>query len=332
MFCERCGGSVNPGEKFCQSCGAPVPQQESAQQPVQQYQPVQQPARQYQQTAGQYQQPAQPYTQQYPPYQQQPEQPKKKMSKGVKTAIICSSIGAVVIAAGLVALFVFILPMMNRIDPSQYITMTFDTDTVYDGSISGDICFDFDKLKKDKNWSDSDLIKLEAAKTVMNSLELSCSKKGSDEEASKNNHHVEFRKAAKDDVYVVTIAWPASSSDKSIIDAATSYAGIGFDESAKTVELKVGDYATERGIEVKDLIEIDFLGHVKEHPEMIVTSGSDKDMSVYVEEFSMTMGDYLLEKDSKYDSYIKVFDSSEELIGEFYVELMQTQPRLTQQR
>ncbi len=104
-FCTKCGNPIQNGAAFCPNCGTPVEQpvqqfvapQPVAEQPVHQYavpQPVAEP-----QTQTLYEQPA------ADPVQTQPEQPKKKMNKGLIIGIVAGV--AAVLVAVIACLFVF---------------------------------------------------------------------------------------------------------------------------------------------------------------------------------------------------------------------------------
>ena len=113
MFCEKCGKQLKDTDKFCEGCGAPVPQQaENTTAPVA---------------------PAQPKV-------------KKPLPKQAKLGIIIgAAVAAVVIIV--VCIFAFVLPMFNKVDISKYVQVTFDEDvTLYDGYAEAYVNIDTETL------------------------------------------------------------------------------------------------------------------------------------------------------------------------------------------
>lgn len=356
MFCEKCGNQVPDGSKFCEKCGnpiaqAPAPQAaQPVQQPVQQnYQQPQQPVQQnYQQPVQQsYQQPAQQPV-------QPPKAPRQPMSPGVKKAIIFGGIGVAVIVIALVALFAFIIPSLNKVDISKYLETKINTSdsTIYDGEISGKVSVSTDRLYIDK-LGDAETKKLlenknsitdykdlidSASKAVDSStkrsaladitydLELECKIKDAKEEttedsesaSSGSSYTAEFKNAKQSDVLEVTIKWPKDPIKIKEIEQYENIAGLTFDKSDKTVEIKLEDKIKENKVKVTEKVTVDFVKYINDN-KLIKIKGLQGDYpSAYLKEFEFTEGDYTFtNKSEKKSSYstgteIKVTNKKDE--------------------
>ena len=323
MFCEKCGNQVPDGSKFCEKCGNPIAQA-----------PAPQAAQQ---------QPVQP-----------PKAPRQPMSPGVKKAIIFGGIGVAVIVIALVALFAFIIPSLNKVDISKYLETKINTSdsTIYDGEISGKVSVSTDRLYIDK-LGDAETKKLldnknsitdykdlidSASKAVDSStkrsaladitydLELECKIKDAKEETTEDSesasagssYTAEFKNAKQSDVLEVTIKWPKDPIKIKEIEQYENIAGLTFDKSDKTVEIKLEDKIKENKVKVTEKVTVDFVKYINDN-KLIKIKGLQGDYpSAYLKEFEFTEGDYTFtNKSEKKSSYstgteIKVTNKKDE--------------------
>lgn len=117
MNCPNCNADLKDGAKFCQSCGAPIAQQE----PVSDFSQSEQPVQPYDYQPQQYEQPVQQYADQPQQYGQYGTQtmtvpaPKKSPVKAIVIAAI-----AVVVIAGIALGSFFIFKSCNDASKGSY--------------------------------------------------------------------------------------------------------------------------------------------------------------------------------------------------------------------
>lgn len=357
MFCENCGHKVQDGGRFCPHCGAPLdapvqtvqPEQTEQTVPVQ---PEQAPVEQQAYTPAEPQQPAygeqQPYApaepQQTPPYgnQQgyapvQPAAPKKPMSKKTKMIILFSSIGAAVIAAALIVLFVVIIPMINKaneeagkIDLLKYVTVEIegiDKDakdkTVFDGTITGTFVPDYDKFIADQKLKEGTSKYDTALYNIGSYASVSAVKKSGEKNADDSD--MSFNSAKKDDVFTLTVEWPTADSEngKRYLEEIALYEkeyGVKFSMSKKTVDVKLGDLLTAADITVKEPVQADILGYIKDNNLIYSRENSSGTYNVYIKEFETTFGDFKFTKNKYYSMSIDITDKNGETVDYIYLE------------
>lgn len=185
MFCEKCGNKLKDGDKFCEKCGTPVKNAPVHNVPVQntpvQNVPVQNaPATDsvapvdynYESNTSSQSSPVnyesntnnQPAPVNYESNVNNqagiptPEKPKKRVPLVVKILI---PVVAVVVAA-IIVLVTVILPMFNKVEVKDFVTLNFGEETLYEGYANGTVVIDNDaiteKYLKDKEPSvDMDL-------------------------------------------------------------------------------------------------------------------------------------------------------------------------------
>ena len=301
MLCNKCGNNINEGEKFCMKCGTPV-QKET--------------------------------TQETPVAIQTTVKEKKTLSPNTKKLIIFSSIGAVTLATVLILLFAVIMPMLNRVDASKYITSSIDSMMLYEDSISGSVSIDKDKIyaehlaeKASQNTnvnSFSDLLSgLSSYSTAgyLNELldycDVDVTVKG-DEKASTaitensedyDKDNSSFEKCNSNDVLVVTLKWEEHPESQRKIELLEKKAGISFDKSEKTVELSIKDMLTEKELSVREKVNVDLFKYLEDN-DLVTTFGTtDGELSLEVGDFTFTEGDYTFTKEG---GVIKVSDGLSE--------------------
>lgn len=359
MFCEKCGANIPEGSKFCIKCGNPVaPEEQPVQQPVQQnfQQPYQQPEQQnFQQP---YQQPA-PKA----PRQPLPEKTKKLILFGgigagviivaliVLFAVVIPSLNKVDVSQYLETSFnssdtIYDGEISGSVSVSAdrlYIDKLGDADTkklledqkkIKEGNIS------YSDLLDSANSSIDKSTKLSAVSSIVSSLEVSCEikdaedkkdaddKKNSDSEStsasSDSRNYARFENAKSDDVLVVKIAWPKDAIDIKEIEQKEQLAGISFDKSDKTVEIKLDDKIKEKKLEVTEKVNVDFIKYLNDKKLIKIKGLPGNNPTAYLKEFEFTEGDYTLtnksEDDSSSTTTIYVTNSKDkDKKGQFYV-------------
>lgn len=335
MFCEKCGNKANEGEKFCEKCGAPLnPSPELVETPVNE-QPVAQVQTEAQTVA-------------------QPEAvkaPKKPMSKKTKKIILFSSIGAAFVAVVLTVLFVFIIPMMNRIDPSQYIKFKFGEEILFDGYLSANVTVDSEKIYIEKlsgtktddansaeilqramNGDYSSLMKSPSSvSSILDYCDVSATVKGSEEDstaesttinlsslsAKKDIHtYAKLNNLKSDDTVVVKLSWDNSELSKNSISIMEKSLGISFDKSDKTIELKVSDMLEKEGVATKEPVNVDLFKYIDDNN--IAYSKGIKDGNIYFgyKDFSFEQGGCKFEYTN--DNGFKVTNSDGNVVNPYF--------------
>ncbi len=292
MFCEKCGNKANEGEKFCEKCGAPLnASPEQVETPVNE-QPV-----------AQVQTEAQTEVQTEAQTVAQPEAvkaPKKPMSKKTKKIILFSSIGAAFVAVVLTVLFVFIIPMMNRIDPSQFIKFKFGEEILFDGYLSANVTVDSEKIYIEKvsgaNSAEANSAEMienlmkgnygaitkspSSVSSILEYCDVSATVKGSEEDstaesttinlsslsAKKDIHtYAKLNNLKSDDTVVVKLSWDNSELSKNSISIMEKSLGVSFDKSDKTVEFKVSDMLEKEGVATKEPVNVDLFKYIDDN-------------------------------------------------------------------
>lgn len=347
MFCEKCGNKLNDGDKFCMKCGTPVPQDNAPQQTV----PAQPVAPTPQETAPAPQEttPVQPVDyvpQETTPVQPvapaKPKEPRKPMSPKTKKLIIFSSIGAGVLAIVLILLFVVIIPMMNRIDPTKYVQVSFNEEMLYDGYLSGDVGVDSEaifvehigeeKAIEDYSWKDllnglssdgpsastvSDVFDYCNITVAVKGVEATEATTGEDEEDyyEYDEGKLDFENLKSEDVLIVTFDWDDSPLEVKKAEIAEKRAGITFDRSDKTVEVKVADALAKNELVVKEPVVIDLFKYIDDNNLVNTIGISDGNLGLVIGDFTFSEGGYDFVKEES--SAVSIKDGSGE---EYYVE------------
>ena len=324
MFCEKCGNKLNDGDKFCMKCGNPVPQDNAPQQTV----PAQPVAPTPQETA-----PVQPLD--YAPHDTipvqpvapaKPKEPRKPMSPKTKKLIIFSSIGAGVLAIVLIVLFAFILPMLNRVDISEYITSEIDEVMLYEEHISGTVEIDSDAIYaehlaeksggKTNINSFSDLLNglssysaeeyldeiidyciVDVAVKGVEKTEPTTTENEYGYEDSYYEGSTEFENCKSSDVLVVTLKWKDNPEEQRRVEILEKKAGISFDKSEKTLELAIKDILADKGLSVRETVNVDLFKYIDENNLVKVTGTKDGDLKFSIKGFTFNEGNYTFTKE-----------------------------------
>lgn len=319
MFCEKCGNKANEDEKFCEKCGAPLNAS-----PKQVETPVNE------QPVAQVQTEAQTEVQTEAQTVVQPEAvkaPKKPMSKKTKKIILFSSIGAAFVAVVLTVLFVFIIPMMNRIDPSQFIKFKFGEEILFDGYLSANVTVDSEKIYIEKvsgaNSAEANSAEMienlmkgnygaitkspSSVSSILEYCDVSATVKGSEEDstaesttinlsslsAKKDIHtYTKLSNLKSDDTVVVKLSWDNSELSKSKIEIIEKGLGITFDKSDKTVEFKVSDMLEKEGVATKEPVNVDLFKYIDDNNIAYSKGIKDGRINFGYKDFSFDQGGY----------------------------------------
>ena len=289
MFCGKCGYRNIDSVNYCEKCGAPLRQAERQFASEKPYDPKRQMAK------------------------KADAQKKPKLTKK-KKIILISAICVAVIAILLVVIFAVIIPAVNKsggdsslVDMTQYLTVKVNeigddgnSQTVYDGKISGSFTFDSERLARDKGLQQARAASLFTRIQRFVTIDYSV--------LGKTSNTVKFSNVSAEDVAVVTYKWPdESSSDNNLqrsgmdsIRRIEKEYGVSFEHVDKTCEYKMGDLLREKGVTVKQSVEFDLLSYIKEN-NLIFTSGNRSgQLKVGIKPFD-TVSDgikYSLKKDS----------------------------------
>ena len=349
MFCEKCGKQLKDTDKFCEGCGAPVPQQaENTTAPVAEAQP-----------AVENNAPVAPVA---PVAPAQPKV-KKPLPKQAKLGIIIgAAVAAVVIIV--VCIFAFVLPMFNKVDISKYVQVTFDEDvTLYDGYAAADVNIDTETLYEEvfsegeiddlddlSNMSYEDLmdafsgssvsyedgldycyidaeIKAADEKTTEDKedKEDKDSKDDEDEDSSSSDkeNYDYVQNVSKDDVIVVNITWSEKKSDLKKLEKYEAELGVKFDRTAKTIEFKVSDIIEEEKLVFEDTVSIDILGYIQSNNLTEVLNFKDGDLEFRIKPFEFEAEGYTFKYSGgvDYSSTVYVYENDDRVDRlSFYME------------
>lgn len=356
MFCKKCGNKMNEGEKFCEKCGTPVstPVVNTENAPAQEA--VNNTAPQAN-TAVNNATP-QPVTALKPPRQ--------PMSPKAKKAIMFSSIGAGVVVIALIVLFAFVLPMLNRVKVQEFIKVDFNEDMLYEGhasatfSIDGTEIYDKylsdgksakEKLDKYNNIDDigsllsaygsslSDELSNSGISTILENCDVWVEVKGASEKTEETETTEEYdskydthtsstvSNLKGDEVVVVKLIWDKDEDSIKEIKRAEKVAGISFDTTDTTVEIKISDELEKDKLTLEKIQEVDILDYIAEN-NLAGTKGiKEGDLSFCINGFEYEVGDhklvfepstyygignvYALEKDETLDDYTSSYGSVE---------------------
>ena len=255
---------------------------------------------------------------------------KKTLSPNTKKLIIFSSIGAVTLATVLILLFAVIMPMLNRVDASKYITSSFDSMMLYEDSISGSVSIDKDtiyaehlaeKVSQNTNVNSlndflsglSSYSTAEYLNELLDYCDVDVTVKGAEKASTATTENSEdydkdnssFEKCNSNDVLVVTLKWEEQPDSQRKIELLEKKAGISFDKSEKTVELSIKDMLTEKELSVREKVNVDLFKYLEDN-DLVTTFGTtDGELSLEVGDFTFTEGDYTFTKEG---GVIKVSD------------------------
>lgn len=315
MFCEKCGNKMNEGEKFCEKCGNPVsaPVVNTANAPAQEA--VNNTAPRANTVVNNA----------VPQPTAVPKPPRQPMSPKTKKAILFSSIGAGVVVITLIVLFAFVLPMLNRVKVSDYIKVNFDEYSLYEGHASATFMIDSEEIyyinhKADtavKDLSDYDYKDIEsylnnlnsgsAVSQIISNCDVSVEVKGASEktEETETTEEVEtyvpetntsatVKNLKSDDVVVVKLTWDKDEDSIKEIQRAEKAAGISFDTTDATVEIKISDELEKDQLKLEEVQDVDILEYIAENNLGVTQGINDIDLSFKIKDFEYEVGDYKL--------------------------------------
>lgn len=325
-------------QEASQQQGAPNQDFQPAQQqgaPNQEFQPAQQQGIYPQQ----YQQAVMPYG------QTAAKAPKQPMSDKTKKLILFGGIGAGVLVIILIALFAFIIPAFNKVDAIKYVDVSFSNSdsTVYNGEIRGSASVSASDIYIDKlgdaetkklaenqskleklasgDYSYEDLLKdsqavtkASAVSNIVNKLEVDCKIKGQevkkDSSSSSDSSSSVFENAKNTDTLIVTVKWPKEPIKIKEIEQQEALAGLSFDKTDKSIEIKLEDELKSSKLNIVEKTEFDFVKYINDKNLIKINGTPDYYPKAYLGEFEYKLGQYTFsnkstEKDS-YHNYNKV--------------------------
>ncbi len=348
MFCSKCGNQISENSAFCENCGAPVQipaQTEEIKADTAPYQPKHEEEAfepEYTQAPASPQEQFPDEPQQYPnqPQQQYPNQPqqygygyaptreKKPMSPKTKKIIIFSAIGAGVLAAILIVLFVVIIPAIKdanttKIRLADYRTVKFANvnyddpnakNEVLDGKIGGAVVWNSKKLAKDIEVDES------VAERILSSYANSLSK---EQTLNGKSFSSSFSGAKKDDVISATVFWPgdgdgnilnqlAEKSLNSKVDQLEEQYDIKIVRETTTAEIKISDVLEKQNITVTEPVEVDMLGKIVEGNYIEVKPDYGDYCELKTKQFSFEDKGFKFSHD-KDSSYVDVYKNGTKL-------------------
>ncbi len=305
MFCEKCGNNVKENEKFCEKCGTHVTvKTESSEKAV-----------------------LSDFV--AAPTAQAPKKPKKPMSPKLKKRIMISSIGTGVVTVILIVLFAVVVPILNRVNVADYLDISFNTDTLYEGRASMSFEIDSDQIynkyfgngksgkNSDKKSDNMKSIMTElkdgytasynksAISTILSHCDVSAEIKddsakteetqtttvgGNKERKANTNASVYSLKS--DDIVVVKLTWDKDVNSKREIEAAEKKAGISFDKSDRTIEIKVSDELKKNSLELAEAEEVDLVDYITKNNLARVKGVEEGQLSFYIKGFEYEVGNY----------------------------------------
>ena len=324
MFCEKCGNKMNEGEKFCEKCGNPVsapvvntadaPAQEAVNNTTPQANTVVNNA--------------------VPQPTAVPKPPRQPMSPKTKKAILFSSIGAGVVVITLIVLFAFVLPMLNRVKVQEFIKVDFNDDMLYEGHASAEFSIDStyiydkylsdgksaeEKLDKYKNLGDissllsdfgsdlSDELTSSGIYTILQNCDVSVEVKGASDntEETETTEEVEtyvpetntsatVKNLKSDDVVVVKLTWDKDEDSIKEIKRAEKAAGISFDTTDATVEIKISDELEKDKLKLEKAEDVDILDYIVQNNLACTKGLQEGSLSFRIKGFEYEVGDYKL--------------------------------------
>lgn len=325
MFCEKCGNKMNEGEKFCEKCGTPVsaPVVNTADAPAQEV--VNNTAPQANTVVNNAV--PQPVTAPKPP--RQPMSPKTK--KAIMFSSIGA--GVVVITLIVLFAFVLPMLNRVKVQEfvkvdfdedmlyEGHASATFSIDSldIYDKYLSDGKSAE-EKLDKYKNADDigsllsnlgsdlsDDLSGSSGIYTILQNCDVSVEVKGDSNNAEETetteevetyvpetNTSATVKNLKSDDVVVVKLTWDKDEDSIKEIKRAEKAAGISFDTTDTTVEIKISDELEKDKLKLEKVQNVDILDYIAEN-NLAGTKGiKDGDLSFCIKDFEYEVGDYKL--------------------------------------
>ena len=325
MFCEKCGNKMNEGEKFCEKCGTPVstPVVNTANAPAQEAVNNTAP----QANTAENNATPQPVTAPKPP--RQPMSPKTK--KAIMFSSIGA--GVVVITLIVLFAFVLPMLNRVKVqdfikvdfsDSMLYeghasAEFSIDSLDIYDKYLSDGKSAE-EKLDKYKNADDigsflsnlgsdlsDDLSGSSGIYTILKNCDVSVEVKGDSNNAEETetteevetyvpetNTSATVKNLKSDDVVVVKLTWDKDEDSIKEIKRAEKAAGISFDTTDTTVEIKISDELEKDKLKLEKAEDVDILDYIAEN-NLAGTKGiKEGALSFRIKGFEYEVGDYKL--------------------------------------
>lgn len=280
MTCKKCGAKLDDNTLFCEECGTKV-----------------------ETTAEETSRPDI-----LPP----PAKPKKPINKKRIIQISC----AVLIVVALAITVVVCVKKAKTINVEDYIKLSLDSDTFYDGYADGYVTIDISKIAEDRlgksnddksgsKKSNIDLSSLDslddlddAFKTYdLNDITEYCHLhsviNGKETKINSEDYSTSLYNLSKNDVIKVNISWSDSEEAIEEIEKAEDALGVHFSRDDATVEIKVADVISKENITVKTAAAIDIFDSFK---ECFGFSGlRDGEISFDITDKTKVLGKYLID-------------------------------------
>lgn len=325
MFCEKCGNKMNEGEKFCEKCGTPVstPVVNTADAPAQEA--VNNTAPRANTVVNN----AVPQPTAVPKPPRQPMSPKTK--KAILFSSIGA--GVVVITLIVLFAFVLPMLNRVKVQEfvkvdfdedmlyEGHASATFSIDSldIYDKYLSDGKSAE-EKLDKYKNADDigsllsnlgsdlsDDLSGSSGIYTILQNCDVSVEVKGDSNNAEETetteevetyvpetNTSATVKNLKSDDVVVVKLTWDKDEDSIKEIKRAEKAAGISFDTTDTTVEIKISDELEKDQLTLEKAEDVDILEYIAENNLGVTQGIKDGDLSFKIKDFEYEVGDYKL--------------------------------------
>lgn len=325
MFCEKCGNKMNEGEKFCEKCGTPVstPVVNTANAPAQEAVNNTAP----QANTAENNATPQPVTAPKPP--RQPMSPKTK--KAIMFSSIGA--GVVVITLIVLFAFVLPMLNRVKVqdfikvdfsDSMLYeghasAEFSIDSLDIYDKYLSDGKSAE-EKLDKYKNADDigsflsnlgsdlsDDLSGSSGIYTILQNCDVSVEVKGASEKTEETetteevetyvpetNTSANAANLKSDDVVVVKLTWDKDEDSIKEIKRAEKAAGISFDTTDTTVEIKISDELEKDNLKLEKAEDVDILEYIEENNLASTKGLQEGSLSFRIKDFEYEVGDYKL--------------------------------------
>lgn len=371
MFCEKCGNKMNEGEKFCEKCGTPVVNTANA--------PAQEAVNNTAPQANTAVNNATPQTVTAPKPPRQPMSPKAKkaiMFSSIGTGVVVITL-IVLFAFVLPMLNRVKVQEFVKVDFDEdmlyegHASATFSIDSldIYDKYLSDGKSAE-EKLDEYKNADDigsllsnlgSDLSDglsgSSGIYTILQNCDVSVEVKGASEktEETETTEEVEtyvpetntsatVKNLKSDDVVVVKLTWDKDEDSIKEIKRAEKAAGISFDTTDTTVEIKISDELEKDKLKLEKAEDVDILDYIAENNLAHTVGLKDIDLSFKIDTFEYEVGNYklafdqstyygigtvhALEKEETLDDYTSSYGSVD-LISEDSIDYLSTGDKVT---
>lgn len=248
-----------------------------------------------------------------------PKKPKFGLTDKAKKYIIIAGSAAAAVALILVLIFAVIIPAsLPKVYASKYITVSFDSESEFNGTISGTITIDKEAIERD--YADDNAVsaaRLGSLDRMLSELRLEYSVEDKDK-TNWDTGFVRFRGLDMDDVLNLELSWEDDENAKKVISTEEMVCGLRFEKAPSSLKLNIGDYIKEQGIEIKEPIELNILDYIGDNNLVITIPGDDTPLSVGIDRFETEIGGYTVSKEGFFEPAIRVFDKSGDFLTSVY--------------